>query len=151
MQIARISCATVLCPSGHFALNDDGVVEECDETPRPTTEELRELTNWLHLWASLTPVSRSCQVLFPFRNPHLKRQGRCELHVREAPEGEEEGFELKEDEREEGPALLSAVDQDASSAESPPWTVITSSSLHNQPHQVANTTISTVLSTGVRV
>ena len=97
------------------------------------------------------PTLRSCRPFFPFRTPHLKRQGRCELHVREAPEGEGEGFELAEDEREEGPALLSTVDRDISPSGTSPWTVIASSSRRNHPHQVADAAGSTVVSRGVRV
>ena len=64
-QIARIAAATVLCPSGHFSLNEEGELEKNDETPDCGAGTLRELTSWVHLYAAEYPflyLSRKLRV-----------------------------------------------------------------------------------------
>lgn len=70
------------------------------------------------------------------RYPHLKGQGRCILHVREPPEGEEDTFELTEEEKEEGPETLSSLEADAEVDGAIPWSPIYSSCNENVKHQV---------------
>ena len=113
-QIARIVATTVICPNGLFQMGEDEVTLEKNEEfePLPSTDLLLK-ENWAH------------------RYPHLKKQGRCELYVKEVDEdeeGEEEPPEPTEEETEEGPELLSTLDNDVPlAAEADPWTPLTSS------------------------
>lgn len=74
--------------------------------------------------------------LLVLRYPHLKKQGRCTIHTPEAEEDGEEEVELTEEEAEEGPALLTAIENDAMLEWSRPWTVISSSANPQIKHQV---------------
>ena len=67
----------------------------------------------------------------------MKKQGRCQLHVREPPEGEEDGFELTEEEQEEGPDSLATLDNDAEVNGGSAWSPLYSSSNENIKYQVA--------------
>lgn len=49
IQIARIRAATLLCPSGEFFLNEEGVLEKNEELSDHTQEQRRDLANWCHL------------------------------------------------------------------------------------------------------
>lgn len=72
------------------------------------------------------------------RNTHLKAQGRCELFVREPPEDEEaaEGFELTEEEQEEGPEALAPLEGDAEVDGAAAWTGLLSSAAEHTKNQV---------------
>ena len=74
----------------------------------------------------------------PPRYPHLKKQGRCALFKREPPEGEEDTFEPTEDEQEEGPEALAALEADVPLADgaTPAWSGIGSSSSEGVKFQV---------------
>ena len=73
----------------------------------------------------------------PCRYPHLKKQGRCELYKREPPEGEEDTFEPTEEEQEEGPEALSAVEGDVPiTGGAPAWSSLVSSSSEAVKYQV---------------
>eukprot|EP00951_Prasinocladus_malaysianus_P028269 scaffold257073_cov49-Prasinocladus_malaysianus.AAC.1 len=65
-QIARIVATTVVCPNGLFQIGEDETTleknEEFEELP---ASDLLLKENWAH------------------RYPHLKKQGRCELFVKE--------------------------------------------------------------------
>jgi len=71
------------------------------------------------------------------RYPHLKAQGRCTLHKREPPEGEEDTFEWTEEELEEGPELLTAAEEDAEVLGGAAWTPLFSSVAEHVKYQVA--------------
>lgn len=72
------------------------------------------------------------------RFPHLKKQGRVELHKREPPEGEEDTFEPTEEEQEEGPGPLEALENDKPlPGEVSAWTPLLSSSSEAVKNQVA--------------
>ncbi|KAF8066356.1 RSP4 [Scenedesmus sp. PABB004] len=109
-QIARISCTTVVCPAGLFVVNEDGGLEAAEEPPQLPVREMGAPANWVH------------------RYPHLKRQGRCAVHKREAPEGEEDSFEYTEEELEEGPEQLAALEGDDEVGGGPAWSPLFSSS-----------------------
>lgn len=112
-QIARIACSTVLCPNGMFSVGEDEVsVERVEDFAASDAATMRETTSWAH------------------RYPYLRKQGRCVAAKREAPEGEEDNFQLTPEEEEEGPALLTTVDQDVEVVGGgPAWTAVTSSAL----------------------
>ena len=76
--------------------------------------------------------------LLHIRYPHLKKQGRCDLHKREPPEGEEDTFQPTEDEQEEGPEALAALEADAPLADgaSPAWSPLSSSTSEGVKFQV---------------
>lgn len=74
--------------------------------------------------------------LLVLRYPHLKKQGRCTIHTPEAKEDGEGEVELTEEEAEEGPTLLTAIENDAKLEWSHPWTVISSSANPQIKHQV---------------
>ncbi|GMH45997.1 hypothetical protein BSKO_13961 [Bryopsis sp. KO-2023] len=118
-QIARISCSSVLCPASFFNVGEEGEIEKNEEFEPIEPREMGIPTNWCH------------------RYPHLKKQGRCQLHVREAPEGEEDTFELTEEEQEEGPEPLTSLENDAEINNGPAWSPIYSSSNENVKYQVA--------------
>lgn len=72
----------------------------------------------------------------PRRLPHLKKQGRCELHKREEPEDDEE-FEFTEEEQEEGPEALASVEDDTPVVDgTSAWTPMVSSSSEGVKYQV---------------
>jgi hypothetical protein len=75
--------------------------------------------------------------LFPScRLQHLKKQGRCELHKREPPEGEEDTFEFTEEEQEEGPEVLASLEGDGEVAGGAAWSPLFSSSAEQAKYQV---------------
>lgn len=118
-QIARISCTTVVCPAGLFAVNEEGGIEHAEDfTPLPA-REAGAAANWCH------------------RYPHLKQQGRCVVHKREAPEGEEDTFEWTEEEMEEGPEQLAVLEADTEVDGGPAWSAVFSSSNDQVKNQVA--------------
>ncbi|CAD7696505.1 unnamed protein product [Ostreobium quekettii] len=118
-QIARISSTTVLCPSGYFNVSEEGEIEKNEEFQSLESREMGNATNWSH------------------RHPHLKRQGRCQPHVREPPEGEEEEFVPTEEEQEQGPEPLATLENDAEVNAGPAWTPLYSSHNENVKYQVA--------------
>ena len=122
-QIARITATTVVCPNGLFQMGEDEVTLEKNEEFEPLPpSELVLKENWAH------------------RYPHLKKQGRCELFVKEVDEdeeGEEEPPEPTEEETEEGPELLTTLDNDTPVGnEGEAWTAITASSNEGVKFQV---------------
>ncbi|KAK9828684.1 hypothetical protein WJX72_001516 [[Myrmecia] bisecta] len=117
-QIARIAATTVLCPVGYFNAGEEGALEKAEEfTPQPAAE-MGSAASWSH------------------RYPHLKKQGRCALFVKEAEEGAEEK-EPTEEESEAGPEALSTLDKDAEVAGGEGWSPVFSSSNQNVKFQVA--------------
>lgn len=70
------------------------------------------------------------------RYPHLKQQGRCEVHKREAPEGEEDTLEWAEEELEEGPEQLAVLEADTEVDGGPAWSPLFSSSNDQVKNQV---------------
>jgi radial spoke head protein 4A len=80
-QIARIASATVVCPSGFFALGEDGAsLAKAEEFVAAPAEEMADLAKWGHRYA------------------HIKAQGRCEFYAPPPPEGEEEAPPAEEPE-----------------------------------------------------
>ena len=71
----------------------------------------------------------------PIRYPHLKAQGRCAVHKRE--EGDEDTFELTEEEAEEGPEMLAAAEGDAEVLGGAAWSPLFSSAAEHTKYQVA--------------
>eukprot|EP00210_Caulerpa_lentillifera_P007584 g7244.t1 len=116
--IARIAATTTLCVTGMFTINEDGVLEKQEEFSVPSQDDLNSLSSWCHMY------------------PHLKKQGRCTLHVREAPEDQEADFQATEEETEEGPDLLTSIESDNVLDWARPWTVLSSSSNPDLKHQV---------------
>lgn len=118
-QIARIAATTVCAPSGLFMAGDDGSLEKNEDFGGFTGREYITTANWVH------------------RNPHLKKQGRCELYKREPPEGEEDTWEPSEEEQEEGPELLASLEDDKPMpGEAPSWTPLVSSTSEAVKFQV---------------
>jgi len=120
-QIARIVATTVICPTGIFEIGEDETsVEKAEEyEPLPSTE-LQVKENWVH------------------RYPHIKKQGRCELFVKEVDEDEEEEApEPTEEESEEGPELLASLENEAPVGDGEAWTPLAASSNENVKFQVA--------------
>lgn len=122
-QIARIVATTVICPNGLFQMGEDEVTLEKNEEFEPlASNDLLLKENWAH------------------RYPHIKKQGRCELYVKEVDEdeeGDEEPPEPTEEETEEGPELLSTLENDLPLAgEADPWTPLTSSANEQVKFQV---------------
>jgi hypothetical protein len=70
------------------------------------------------------------------RYTHLKQQGRCVLHKREPPEGEEDTFEPTEEEQEEGPEPLTSLESDSPVDSDSAWSPLYSSSNENVKNQV---------------
>jgi hypothetical protein len=70
------------------------------------------------------------------RYPHLKKQGRCVAHKREAPEGEEDSFEWTEEEQEEGPEQLAVLEGDEEVGGGAAWSPLFSSSNEHVKNQV---------------
>lgn len=120
-QIARIAHTTVCAPNGLFTADEDGNLEREEEfVPVENSRDMALPSNWVH------------------RLPHIKRQGRCQLFVREPPEDEDEEFELTEEEQEEGPEPLTSLEEDTPvMGEAPAWTPLFSSSNENVKNQVA--------------
>ncbi|KAI8464163.1 MAG: flagellar radial spoke protein 4 [Monoraphidium minutum] len=118
-QIARIAATTVLCPAGLFVVNEDGGLDKAEEWSPLPDREMGAAANWAH------------------RYPHLKEQGRCAVHRREPPEGEEDTFEWTEEEQEEGPELLSPAEGDAEVLGGAAWTPLFSSAAEHVKYQVA--------------
>eukprot|EP00775_Hariotina_reticulata_P011489 gene11489-11632_t len=118
-QIARISCTTVACPAGLFVVNEDGGIENSEEFSPLPAREMGSAANWSH------------------RYPHLKQQGRCAVYQREVPEGEEDTFELTEEEQEEVPEQLTLLETDTEVNGGAAWTPLYSSSNEHTKHQVA--------------
>ena len=119
-QIARIACTTVCCPQGLFTADEEGTLEKNEEWEGLPGKEAATAGAWAH------------------RYPLLKKQGRCALYAREPPEDEEEEFELTEEEQEEGPEALGALEEDTPLAdgETPAWSPLISSSSENVKFQV---------------
>ena len=93
-------------------------------------------------------------VFCPVRLQHLKKQGRCELHKREPPEGEEDTFEFTEEEQEEGPEVLATLEGDGEVAGGAAWSPLFSSSAEQAKYQVGKRTLwdmAVVLSKGAGV
>ncbi|KAG2444989.1 hypothetical protein HYH02_008859 [Chlamydomonas schloesseri] len=109
--IARIGAATVVAPSDLFSLNDEtGELERAEDWEPPAGREMAAPSAWVHV------------------RPHLKSQGRCEVHKRELPEDADEDEFYNEDELEEGPDLLAALEEDAQlPGEQAAWTPVYSS------------------------
>ncbi|WIA22916.1 hypothetical protein OEZ86_009852 [Tetradesmus obliquus] len=118
-QIARISCTTVVCPAGLFVVNEEGGLENAEEYSQLPAREMGTTANWSH------------------RYPHLKKQGRCVVHKREAPEGEEDSFEWTEEEQEKGPEQLAALEGDEEVGGGAAWSPLFSSSNEHVKNQVA--------------
>ncbi|GBF99225.1 flagellar radial spoke [Raphidocelis subcapitata] len=118
-QIARIAATTVLCPVGLFEVNEDGGLDKAEEWEAPPEREMGAPANWAH------------------RYPHLKAQGRCALHRREPPEGEEDTFEYTEEEGEEGPEPLAPAEGDAEVLGGAAWSPLFSSAGEHTKYQAA--------------
>ena len=71
------------------------------------------------------------------RYEHLKQQGRCMVHKREPPEGEEDTFEWTEEEAEEGPEPLASAESDAEVLGGAAWTPLFSAAGEHVKYQVA--------------
>lgn len=125
-QIGRVASATVVCPSGFFALGEDGAsLTKAEEFVAAPAEEMADLSKWGHRYA------------------HIKAQGRCEFYAPPPPEGEEDAPPAEEPEV--SPALLSTLDLDAESTSSdwgsatpgdPAWATCTSSNIPGVKYQV---------------
>lgn len=104
-----------------FAVGEDGALERAEDWAPPPPREAAAAAAWAH------------------RYPHLKEQGRCSVHRRAVPDGEdEETFEWTPEEREEGPEPLAPADGDAEVGGGPAWTPLLSSAAeHAAPHAVA--------------
>ncbi|KXZ46194.1 hypothetical protein GPECTOR_46g263 [Gonium pectorale] len=109
--IARIGSATVVAPADYFAQNDEtNELEKAEDWEAPPGREMAQPSAWVHI------------------RPHLKSQGRCEVFKRELPEDADEDEFYNEDELEEGPELLAALEEDAQlPGEQPAWTPLYSS------------------------
>ncbi len=96
-QIARIAATTVACPAGSFAPNDEtNELERSEDWEGVPGRDAAQLGSWVH------------------RMPHLKKQGRCDVYKREAPEGEEDNpeWEPTEEEQEEEVEPLGSLEAD---------------------------------------
>ncbi|KAG2495962.1 hypothetical protein HYH03_005892 [Edaphochlamys debaryana] len=109
--IARIGHATVVAPADLFSLNDETQeLEKAEDWEAPPGREMAVPGAWVHV------------------RPHLKAQGRCEVHKRELPEDADEEEFYNEDELEEGPDMLAALEDDAQLPnEQAAWTPVYSS------------------------
>lgn len=125
--IARIAATTVACPAGFF-LAEEGSTEMAknDEWKPLTGREMSLPVNWSHRYA------------------HIKMQGRTVVNKREVPEefeGREAEFYTPE-EAEEGPAVLSALEKDATlpgtgpAMSVPAWSPLASSATTSTKFQV---------------
>jgi hypothetical protein len=48
VQIARISCTTVVCPAGLFMVNEEGGLEDAEEYSQLPAREMGATANWSH-------------------------------------------------------------------------------------------------------
>lgn len=48
LQIARISCTTVVCPAGLFVVNEEGGLETAEDYAAPPAREMGATANWSH-------------------------------------------------------------------------------------------------------
>jgi len=94
---------------------------------------------YLHGLAALFTQCLMCYAAVSARYPHLKQQGRCVVHKREAPEGEEDTFEWTEEEMEEGPEQLAVLEADTEVDGGPAWSAVFSSSNDQVKNQVRAT------------
>lgn len=128
-QIARIAATTVACPAGSFAPNDEtNELERSEDWEGVPGREAAQLGSWVH------------------RMPHLKKQGRCDVYKREAPEGEEDNpeWEPTEEEQEEEVEPLGSLEADNALGGVPAdtegaalaWTGLVSSCLEDVKFQV---------------
>lgn len=93
------------------------------------------MARWFNFLLREQVTSPLCDLAAP-RYPHLKKQGRCVVHKREAPEGEEDSFEWTEEEQEEGPEQLAALEGDEEVGGGAAWSPLFSSSNEHVKNQV---------------
>ncbi|KAL3137432.1 hypothetical protein ABBQ32_006953 [Trebouxia sp. C0010 RCD-2024] len=117
-QLARIAASTVLCPAGYFTANEEGGLDKAEDFTPPAPTDLGTTAAWAH------------------RYPHLKKQGRTTVFMKEAAEGEE-APEPTEEESEQGPEPLSTLDKDAEVEGGEAWTPLFSSTNSGVKNQVA--------------
>lgn len=48
LQIARISCTTVVCPAGLFSVNEEGGIEHAEDFSPLPVREAGAAANWCH-------------------------------------------------------------------------------------------------------
>ncbi|KAG1671917.1 hypothetical protein FOA52_003484 [Chlamydomonas sp. UWO 241] len=97
VQIARIGATTVVAPSGALSPNEDTAeLEATEDWEGVPGREAAAAGAWVHRYA------------------HLKKQGRCDVFKREAPEGEEDNpeWEPTEEEQEEEVEVLGSLEAD---------------------------------------
>jgi len=115
-QIARIAHATVVAPGGMFAAGEEDAIEKAEGWEPAPAREYALPANWAH------------------RLGHLKKQGRTKVFKPEAEEGAEEK-EPTEEEAEEDPGALAALEADAEVEGGPAWAPLFSSSSEQVKHQ----------------
>lgn len=105
----------------HLTLYTNSLLASC-------WESVTTWHNWRSAAAALFTQWLVCYAAVSARYPHLKQQGRCVVHKREAPEGEEDTFEWTEEEMEEGPEQLAVLEADTEVDGGPAWSAVFSSS-----------------------
>jgi len=125
-QIARISAATTICPTGYYVFDtEDGEPEETDG-PQPiivnteyetlTNDQLLDISNWVHHVPYILPQGRTS-----WENPFGSEEDEENEDEGSEEEGSEEENEAERVEPETGPQLLSPISQDEDNDDIPAW------------------------------
>jgi len=125
-QIARISAATTICPTGYYVFDtEDGEPEDTDG-PQPiivntefetlSNDQLLDISNWVHHVPYILPQGRTS-----WENPFGSEEDEENEEEGSEEEGSEEENEAERVEPETGPQLLSPISQDDENDDIPSW------------------------------
>jgi len=126
-QIARISAATTICPTGYYIFDSEDGEPDDSEGPQPiiintefealSNDQLLDISNWVHHVPYILPQGRTS-----WENPF----GSEEEEENEDEGSDEEGGSDEENEGEKvepetGPQLLTPISQDEENDDIPAW------------------------------
>jgi len=125
-QIARISAATTICPTGYYVFDTEDGEPEDTEGPQPiivntefealTNDQLLDISNWVHHVPYILPQGRTS-----WENPFGSEEDEENEEEGSEEEGSEEENESERVEPETGPQLLSPISQDEENDDIPSW------------------------------
>ncbi|ORX86769.1 hypothetical protein BCR32DRAFT_324838 [Anaeromyces robustus] len=125
-QIARISAATSICPTGYYVFDTEDGEPEDTEGPQPiivntefealSNDQLLDLSNWVHHVPYILPQGKTS-----WENPFGSEEDEENEEEGSEEEGSEEENEAERVEPESGPQLLTPISQDDENDDIPSW------------------------------